>query len=174
MEAKEFNHCLQLIAKRDKQAMEVLYNNYYDKLLFSARLEDKLKADAEDIVSDVLISIFKNAANYSYIENPDAWMHGSLVFAIINFQKKNKKYVFTEFIDECFSAKAADSDFKIELKSAVEKLTKRQQDIFRFHILFDFEIKDTAKKFAISKSTVNREINKIKEKLAYLINFEKT
>lgn len=168
MTAEEFNDCLQQIANGSEEALEKIYNKYQAKLIFTARLELKNAASAEEVVSEVFFSIWKNAANYGYVEKPKAWMFQALKFAIINYKKKNYKYIYTESIDEAYYAKGNSADFKVALKLELEKLTERQRDIFKLHYLFDISIDDAAEELEISRSTVNREIEVIKQRLEYL------
>ncbi len=169
MTSENFNTCLQLIANGNKYALKDIYNYYHPRLLFTARLDVKNKADAEDIVSNVFMSILKNAKNYGPVECPNAWMLGSLKYAILNFRKGNSKYVYTEFIDETYYSKDFSTEFKTEINYAVSKLPKRQQEVFQLFYLYDYDIEEIANFLLVSRSTVNREIAVIKEKLKYLL-----
>lgn len=171
MNAKEFNGCLKLIKDGNCRGIEQIYNNYYEKLLLTVNLEIDNRYVAEDIVSNVFTSIFCNAANYKYIRRPNAWMYKIAKFAIINYKKVNKKYVFTEAIDEKFMLKDRNINFKIVVKQTLEQLPKRQQDVVLLHFIYGLKIWETAKSLKISVSTVNREIIGLRKKLKFLLNY---
>ena len=150
MEAKEFNRCIKRIACGDKRGIEKIYNRYHDRLQFFANLEVQNKQDAEDIATNVIDSILKNAHRYGYVEKPDAYMYRALTFAIINFKKKNDKYVYTELIDEIYPSRDSKVELRVDLKCYIEKLPKRQQDIIRLHYILGLTIEETAEFLNIS------------------------
>lgn len=171
MTTKDFNRYLSLIASGDGCGMEEIYNCFHDKLKFTAFLEVNDKATAEDIASNVLLSIFKNAANYGYIKNPNAWLYSAVKYAIFNFKKREAKYVYTEFMDEIYPAKDDKLELRIDLKQFLDTLPKRRQEIIQLHYLYGLTIKQTAKLLKISVSTVNRELVSLKDKLEIFRNF---
>lgn len=154
-----------MIAVGNKRGMEDIYKYYYEKLLLTVGLEIKNRENTEDIVSGVLISIFKNAANYGYIKNASAWMYNAAKFAIMNFKKRNEKYVYEDFIDEGYSAKDLKIDFKVDFKRFLETLPEREREVVLLHYIYGFKIPETAKYLKVSVSTVNRDIVLLKEKM---------
>lgn len=165
MTTKDFNRCLQWIKNGDKRGMEEIYNHYYNKLKFSAALEVNNKANAEDIASNVLISIFKNAANYGYIDNPNAYMYRAVKFAVINFKKQNAKYVYSELLDDVYCSYEEKMDVKVDFMRFLETLPQRQREIVQLNYVYGFKIKETAKILHISVSTVNRDLLALKQEL---------
>ncbi len=169
MNAKEFNKCIRLIKAGNNQGIERIYNCYYEKLKLTIDLEVKNKDITEDIASNVIISIFSNAQNYKYIKKPNAWMYKATKFAIINYKKIIKKYVFTELIDDVYPTKDNDINFKILVKQTIEQLPQRQKEIVLIHYIYGSNIRETAKIIGLSVSTVNREIIVLKDKLKFLL-----
>lgn len=160
MNAKEFNKCIRLIKAGNNQGIERIYNCYYEKLKLTIDLEVKNKDITEDIASNVIINIFSNAQNYKYIKKPNAWMYKATKFAIINYKKIIKKYVFTELIDEVYPTKDKDITFKILVKQAIEQLPQRQKEIVLIHYIYGSNIRETAKIIGLSLSTVTLDTNK--------------
>lgn len=170
MTTKDFNRCLQWIKNGDKRGMTELYNHYYEKLKFTAALEVQNEASAEDIASNVLISIFKNAANYGYIDNPNAYMYRAVVFAAINYKKQNIKYVYTELLDNVYCAYDANVELKVDFMRFLEKIPQRQREIVQLHYVYGFKITETAKFLHVSVSTVNRDLLEIRKELKKFIS----
>lgn len=173
MTAKDFNRCLRLIAKGNNSGMSEIYNNYYAKLLLTARLEVNSSFIAEDIASNVLLSIFENAANYKTILNPDAWMYKSVIFAIINYKRNNEKYVYSDFIEEQDNFLEEKLNLKIEVYRLLAKLPERQRQIVQLHFVYGLKLIDTARTLKISYSTVCRDIRLLREELKNFKNFIK-
>lgn len=167
MDTKEFNRCLRSIANANgnKRGMEKFYNCFYGKIKWSAVSEGIGEENAKDVASKVMVDIFSHAAGYGYVKNTKAWMYKVTKNAIVNFKKQNAKYVYTELIDETFSAKDANLDFKIEFCNRVNALPPREQEVVRLHFIFGFKIKEVAKFLNISTSTVNRDIASVREEL---------
>lgn len=148
-----------------------IYNYYFEKLLLTAFSEVKCRNIAEDVASNVLISIFNNAAHYKYIKKPNSWIFQALKFALSNYKKRNEKYVYAEFIDEAYSSKDQNWDMKIEFANTLAKLPIRQQEIIQLHFVYGMTISETAKELEISTSTVKRQINSLREELRIFLNY---
>lgn len=173
MTAKDFNRCLRMIKDGDNRGMEIVYKNYYEKLVLTARLAIKDDFWAEEIASNVLLSIFKNASHYGRVSYPNAWIYKAVKFAIGNFIDREERCVFTELIDDVYPSLNRNIDFKMDFKAALEKLSQRQQDVVQLYYIYGLKAKDAAKILGISKSTFNREINFIKNFLKFFKNFSK-
>lgn len=165
MTTKEFNRYIRLIANGDKRAMEALFNRYYGKIKLSAEAEGICEENAHDVASKVLVDIFSHAAGYDPIENHEAWMYRVIKNAIINYKKQNAKYVYTELIDDVYSAKDEKLDFKIDFKRFLAKLPPRQRELVERHYVYGFKIKEAAEQMNISVSTANRDISSLKGEL---------
>lgn len=161
---------MRLIVNKDKRAMEAFYNFYYEKIRSSAQAEGISKENTHDVASKVLVDIFTHAANYGYIESYKAWMYKVIKNAIINYKKQNAKYVYTELMDEVYSAKDEKPDFKIDFNNFMATLPPRQREIAILHYLYGFKIKEIAKQINVSVSTVNRDISSLKGEMK---NFKK-
>lgn len=171
MNTKEFNRYLRLIANGDKRGMEAFYNYYYEKIRGSAQAEGISKENSHDVASKVFIDIFSHAANYVPVKYHKAWMYRVITNAIINYKKQNAKYVYTELMDEVYSAKDEKPDFKIDFNNFMAKLPPRLREVAKLHYLFDFKIKEVAKCLEISVSTVNRDILLLKGEIKKFKNF---
>ena len=171
MTSKEFNHCLKLIVEGNRDGIEKIYEHYYSKLVLTVDLDANDRSFAQDVVSNLMLSIFRNASHYSYIKSPDSWMYKAAKFAFINYKKSNKKYVYTEFIDDVYPKVDRKLDLKIEVANALRRLTPRQREIVQLHFVYGMKIRETAKIVGVSISTVNRAIIVVRDKLKYLKDF---
>lgn len=172
MTEKDFNDCLRQIGEGYSSAFEPIFTEYYSKLIHSVEMEVQDKEVAEDIVSNAFLTILKNAKGYGVVKSPNAWIYKVVRNETVNYKRKNNKYVFVDrsVMDEVVAANHNDSDFSIELKSAVGKLTLQQQKIFELHYMLGWLYKEIAKELNISVSTIKREIKVIKKSLQYLVN----
>lgn len=165
MNTKEFNLCLRMIARGDNRGREQFYTCFYEKIKWSAVADGMNKEDAGDVASRVLLDIFHNAASYGYVRKPKAWIYKVKRNAIINHKKQNAKYVYTELIDEVFSAKDMKPEFKMDFCNFIDTLPPRQQEVIKLRYMYGFKITEAARFLKASVSTVNRDIAAVKDEV---------
>ena len=97
MTPKEFNNCLARIKRGDNSGLEQIYNFYYEKIVVSAQYELHDRYKAEEIASNIMVNILKNAKKFSYVRNPNMWISRATQFAVFSSKMNVKLEVLTGF-----------------------------------------------------------------------------
>ena len=87
MTTEEFNENLKKIVKGDKDAWRALYEEHYAYVYFTAYTRLKNRQDAEDIATDVIISLC-SASNDETVRNPKSYLFVLTVNKVKNFYEK--------------------------------------------------------------------------------------
>lgn len=85
-----------------KRRLSGIFSGEYDNLLSFVRgyFRGDGKADAEDIVQDVVLSLYRRVDFNTPIENLLGYLYRSLKNRVIDIQRKKKEPVLSEFEDE--------------------------------------------------------------------------
>lgn len=157
---------LHLLSQSDEQAFMTIYHRYWQKIFTIAhnRLEDS--QEAEDIVHDVFLSLWKNrhTQQIEQLENYLAVATKYMVLARIKTKARERQY--------CASAETAlVVDMPVEnslhykrilmlVKTEVEKLPEKCRIIFQYSRNEGMSVKQIAKVMHISPKTVENQLNK--------------
>lgn len=178
MTPREFNNCLARIKRGDNSGLEQIYNFYYEKIVVSAQGELHDRYKAEEIASNIMVNILKNAKNFSYVRNPNLWMSRATQFAVFSSKMDVKCEVLTgfDFLTESVFPESVYADdnetliFRMAFYEILDGCTKRQRNIVYLHYVLRLNLRETANLMNISVSTVKREIVIVRDKLRDLYN----
>ncbi len=168
---------IELISKNDRKAQKELYQRFAAAFLGICIRYANDKSDAENILQDGFIKIFKNIKQCKKASSLTSWMKRTIVNTAITHYRKNLKYKFNRNIDEIqenrFAEKKSDSDFTIsELMGVIKKLPRGYRVVFNLYAIEGYKHKEIAKLLNIdistSKSQYSRAKKIIREKLEIL------
>jgi len=162
--------------------MNELYKQYYSKLLAFINSKVHNKHDAEDILSEVFIKIYKNIEKLDSDEKITSWIYTITRNSIIDFYRKNNKTpTLQEFKEEStFDDKKQEKSIHDELSNCLKPMINSLPDNYK-EVLLLSEIKglkqsEIAKEINLSaantKSLIFRGKKKIKEKLHECCSYE--
>ena len=163
----------ELPSKDDREAYNRLFSDYYPHLLAYGELFLDTE-EAEDIVQDVLVSIWKNAENLEIHTSLEAYLFKSVYQRCLNQIKQKKvrkgyKQSATEEFNE-LEARYFDPDqndalrkiFMAELKEEMDKamscLTAKCKEAFILSYIHEMKNKEIAAVMNISERTVETHI----------------
>ncbi len=129
----------------------------------------KNKHDAEDILQNVFLKLWKYPKRFSDTVHLDKW----LTAVCVNESKNYIKRPFRQHrdIDECVFVSSDDAfgTLKADLYGAVMQLSKKERAVIHLFYYEDLSVKDIAKMLKMKESAVktrlNRARNKLKEQL---------
>lgn len=158
MTTEEFNENLKKIIKGDKDAWRALYEEYYAYIYFTAYTRLKNRQDAEDIATDVIISLC-SASNDDYVRNPKSYLFVLTVNKVKNFYEKHYSRRSAQDIEYCrLTDPAAQNEHSaIEISDLLEYLPQDEREIFVSHVLWDISFTEIAGREDSSLSTVKRK-----------------
>lgn len=160
------------IASGDKSALAALYDNINVSVYSYALSILKNRADAEDVLQDTLLEIWRSAPNYKSMGKPMAWIITiARNLCLMNLREKSRlsdqPFEDFDFPDE---GDELTSDDKLVIQACMLSLSDEEREIVVMHILAGLKHREIAKIRQLPLSTVlskyNRAIKKLRKKLS--------
>lgn len=183
----------QLIARfqqGDVQAFDVLVRRYKDQLLnFVYRFVGN-RSDAEDIVQETFLRVFKNKHYYKEIAKFSTWVYtiaGNLAKTELRRRKRRKFFSVSNFVNEEKDYDIPDRDHNPEaevdgalkdavIQKAIEKLPPKFKEVILLRDVQGFAYEEISQILNIPLGTVKSRVNrgrlKLQEDLKFLFENE--
>lgn len=170
MEEIEKNIVL-LCQEKDIGAFSKMYEFYKDKIYNLCLCMIKNQQDAEDIMQDIFLSIWKNIEKFSFQSKFSSWIYQIAINRCIDRERKNKRvqiYPLSEIKTEEKSPEEIfhQKEIKQILRNAVNKLNPK----FRAYIILrdkeGFSYEEISRILKVSLSVVKINIHRAREQLA--------
>ncbi len=156
--------------KRDCQKM--LYDKFSSKMFYVCLRYSKSREDAEDVLQEGFIKIFKNIAIFKLEGSFEGWIRRIMVNCAIDQIRKQKEAKIFNDIDTIAinheSDFVADSRLKEkELLALIKALPIGYQTVFNLYVIEGYSHKEIAEMLNISEGTSKSQLSKAKEQLRY-------
>lgn len=154
----------------DKDSFDLLYQGYYLVLYRTALLILGNKEDAEDVLQDTFVSIYKNAKTLSDFEKLKPWIFSILKNTSYTSYKKRKR----EFPDEFILDKTEKSPTylvedeiaeKSEIQDALMTLKEKEREVLVLYYYNDFSIEEIASICKTFQGTVKSRLHRARKNL---------
>jgi len=168
---------LSLLSENDEFAFTEIYNRYWQKLFAIAYNRLKEIQAAEDIVHDVLVSIWTNREKNQIdsLENYLATAVKYMVLGKIKDKIKERLYQQSQMQTRSFEMPVDESiHYKRILdivNTEIEKLPEKCRLIFKYSRHDGLPVKEIARELKISPKTVENQINKAIKRLKLVSRF---
>ncbi len=176
----------------DVQAFDVLVRRYKDQLLnFVFRFVGN-RVDAEDIVQETFLRVFKNKHYYKEIAKFSTWVYtiaGNLAKTELRRRKRRKVFSVSNFVNEERDFDIPDSNRNPEkevdgsikddfIQKAIEKLPPKFKEVILLRDVQGFAYEEISQILSIPLGTVKSRVNrgrlKLQEDLKFLFEGETT
>ena len=135
----EVAYLIQQVAKQDREAFSQLYDRF-SSLVFSLALRMlKVRSDAEDLLQEVFVQVWRQASNYSAERgSPEAWIiniaRSRAIDKIRSIRRMEKSFVLTDDPARAESgdnveSSAAESEAKLTMNSALTNIPEAQRKV---------------------------------------------
>jgi len=178
-DAQLLEKCLQ----NDRKAQNMLYKKYSARLFGTCLRYAKNYTDAEDILQESFIKIFKYLKDFRNEGHLEGWMRKVIVTTAINFYKRKNllnKDVDPEYVNTP-SVATPDAISLIsneELLAVVQELPEGYRMVFNLNSIEGYSHKEISEIMNISvntsKSQLSRARNALQHKLFHLLNLKKS
>lgn len=161
---------IQKLVKGDAHSFDVIFNKYNKKVYAFSLRNLKNKEDAEGVVQEVFVNLWKDRAKLKEIKNLDAWIF-SICFNTIrkHFRQltREKKHLqrFAEYSLEDDNSTVTEIEYNDLLEKAeqiIEKLPDRQKTIFLLSKKEGLSNNEISVKLNITKKTVENHLTNAK------------
>ena len=139
-------------------AQRQLYDHFAESMLGVCYRYTKSMDDAEDVLQDGFVKVFKNLGQYKYEGELGAWIRRIMVTTALNFLKKNSRYNYDFSFDNENLHPVADDNPEIkmtgkELADLLRQLPIGYQTIFNLHAVEGFSHVEIGKMLGINEGT---------------------
>lgn len=154
----------------DKDSFDLLYQDYYLVLYRTALLILGNKEDAEDVLQDTFVSIYKNAKTLSDFEKLSPWIFSILKNTSYTRYKKRKREFPDEFVldkSENSPTYLGEDDFteKSEIQDALMTLKEKEREVLVLYYYNDFSIEEIASICKTFQGTVKSRLYRARKNL---------
>jgi RNA polymerase sigma factor (sigma-70 family) len=162
--------------KKDNKAYEILYKKYYRVLYSIALRYARTSFEAEDILQDSFLKIFKSISSYQIEGSFEGWLKRIVQNTAINSYKSNLKFNNNihitdeghDVMDDNFTAIFETFETKDVLK-LLNNLPDGYRMIINFYCIDGYTHKEIAEMLNISTGTSKSQLFKAKEYLKKVI-----
>lgn len=163
-----FNNGGEIVTKKDFDEA-VIRNN--QRLYLIALSFTHNKYDAEDILQNTFLKLWKNSKPFVDNIHIDKW----LTVVCINESKNNIKNLFrvhNELNIEVLDKTTFDNENQYDIFNAIMSLPKNERTVIHLFYYEDLKIKDIAKLLKISESAVKTRLNRARNKIKLILGDE--
>ena len=158
------------LKKGDKDSFDLLYEEYYLSLYRTALLILGNRDEAEDVLQDTFLSIYKNINNLKEFNKLRPWIFSILKNSCYTRYKNRKREFPDEFILEKADSKlisSGEDEFVLnnEVESALLKLNHKEREVLVLFYFDDFSIEEIAKILKTFTGTVKSRLFRARKNL---------
>ena len=139
-------------------AQRQLYDHFAEAMLGVCYRYTKSIDDAEDVLQDGFVKVFRNLGQYKYEGELGGWIRRIMVTTALNYLKKNSRYNHEFSFDNENLHPVADDNPEVkmtgkELADLVRQLPIGYQTIFNLHAVEGFSHVEIGKMLGINEGT---------------------
>lgn len=166
VKAFDISSTVSRLREGDEKAFSLLYDFFRPKVFFTSKKMHLSTEDAEEIVQEVFLIIWKNRQNLNSDLSFNAYLLAILKSLIIKKSKKEARRIAYEvYTLSTQEIESNETELQIEYSefesisiSEIEKLPKTQKEIFKMKNYENLHSGEIASKLGISKRTVESHI----------------
>lgn len=143
----------------DRYSQNKLYEHYAPKMFAVCMRYSKNKEEAEDILQDGFVQVFKSLHNFKFAGSFEGWIRKIMVYtAVANYRAKSKMHVVMNIEEMENIAMINNEDIiaqlgKKELLNMVQSLSPMYRMVFNLYVFDGFKHREIAKELGISEGT---------------------
>jgi RNA polymerase sigma-70 factor (ECF subfamily) len=163
----------QLIQKclnKDHKAQNALYHQFAPRMFPVCQRYAKSYCDAEDIMQDGFVKVFRYLADFQFNGSFEGWMRKIMVTTALNFYKR--KRIYQNEAELNYQPEAAVSEQHVysslvqeELLTLVKKLPNGYQTVFSLNSIEGYTHKEISELLKISVNTSKSQLNRARQSL---------
>jgi RNA polymerase sigma-70 factor (ECF subfamily) len=163
---EDFSKLIEACISEDRKAQKTLYDLFASKMMMICLRYSKSDLEAEDILQESFIKIFKNLKNLREYSNVAAWIKRIVINTALNYQR-SKLYLYpmvdVEHLKITYDENIALSNFHHEeLLNMIQELPLGCQVIFNLYAIEGYTHKEIAEKLDISEGTSKSQYSRAK------------
>lgn len=173
LSANTDNGLLKLLAQDNEQAFNALYDRYWHKLLAVASHRLASIEDAEEVVQEVFLNLWKRRATLELTHSLSTYLATACQYEILNWLARQQRFsLYYEheknskpLADHATEEWLAFDELKEMIEKTVRALPEKCQLVYRLRKEQHYSEKQIAEKLDISVKTVENQLAKAIKKL---------
>jgi len=153
----------------DRKSQEALYRQYYGYSMSIGLRYGKSRDEAEEIVQDAFIKLFKNIDRYNEAQPFKSWFRRIIVNAAIDYYRRNEKHQHHQDIETAYEVGHSEEVFERlssqDIMAAVQELPPAYRMVFNLYAVEGYKHHEIAKQLNISEGTSKSNLAKARNKL---------
>lgn len=157
--------------KGKRSAQDRLYAKYSAMLYGVCLRYTNTKEEAEDVMQEGWVKIYKNISSYSMEGSFEGWMRRIMVNTAITGYRKNKKHMYQSDITdpinhEHYKTPENTADYtQEELLNAIEQLPPGYKLVFNMYVIEGYKHKEIAEQLGVNINTSKSQLSRAKQHL---------
>lgn len=155
------------LMKDDRHAFDVLYDMYAGRLMSFCLTYVKITEDAEEIIQDIFISLWKNRHSVQYTDSLKPFLYGALRKSILYyFRRKLNSPIYEQFVDLKDEAHPVESrismeyeDFRKIILKEINALPRSQREAIILSKFQGLSNKEIAEKLNLNIQTIKNALS---------------
>lgn len=171
------------LAKKEELTAEdyhIIYEAYYDKILYFINMRVKKREDAEDLTSLVFEKVLKKLGDFKWQGvTITTWIYRIARNAVIDFYRKNNDRVkdssieeignFIESEDKHIESILIDDEEEIKLYRSLRDFKEEDQYLIYYKFFEEMSNQDIAKLTGMSETNVGTRLHRLRSKLKKIL-----
>ena len=164
--------------KDDKQAFQLLYNKYWDKLYRAALVKVHDEDQVSDIVQDLFVTIWIKRKELNITNNVDLYLYRALKNRITNYYKK--KYLLEDKLNQIAKNTQGQTGLEAEdmcsykeveliINREVESMPEKMKQVFLLSRNDQLSSKRISEMLSLSDQTVRNQISKAIKRIKMIL-----
>jgi len=158
---------LSLMREDDQEAFTIIYRRYWEGLFITAVKALRGKHEAEDVVQDVLLSLWNRRKDLQIESSLAAYLQTSIRYKAIHYIERNiRRNDYLALLTElAVSIPAPSADIQLQMKElqqtiheVIAKMPPKMQEVYRLSRNEHLTHREIAEKLEISVETVKKHI----------------
>ncbi|MEO0405207.1 MAG: RNA polymerase sigma factor [Bacteroidota bacterium] len=157
--------------QKSRRHQDALFEKY-SRMLYGVCLRyTKNGFDAEDVLQEGLVKIYKNIHMYSINNSFEGWIRRIMINTAITHYRKNLKHAYHADIDDKPEAKVEDAPFGVseftqeELLNVINALPDGYRMVFNMYVIEGYKHKEIAEILGIDINTSKSQLSRAKKYL---------
>ena len=152
-----------------REAYSNLFNKYSPIMLVICMRYSKNKAEAEDIMQEGFIKVFKNIKSFRHEGSFEGWIKRIMINTAINHHQKNLKHYYHDNIDNYQESINTDNEVDVapdlpvpkeQIMNMIQNLPEGYKFVFNMYVFEGYSHKEIAKELNITVSTSKSQLFK--------------
>ena len=158
------------IIKYDKTAGEILFSRYSDPIYFYILKRVKDEENSKDILQTTFLKAFKYLKKIKDKNKFKSWLYSIARNSIFDFYMKKKNDIDFDEISQLISSEEKSDpivlkDLQKTVKNAINKLSKKQNNVINLRIFSELKFKEISEKLNITENNAKVTYHKALKKI---------